>query len=519
MTTHNHRTTNRDYPSSSNLISTTDPASHVTFANESFCSIAGYPEADLLGQPHNIVRHPDMPASAFKQMWGYLKEGKSWMGLVKNSCKDNNEHYWVSAFVTPIKDRNGNILEFQSVRTKPESEQIDRAEKTYSKLRNNKTVAPRRFSAVKLMPYLFAAILFTTLLGATVLPHWLTSAILTIISVSGVTLALLFNKRFTTIIEEAKLSYTNPLMEEIYTGHFDDCSPIELALFMRKAELRAVSGRATETSMKILTSAEDQFATAQSIDHSLDQQCRETELVATAIEELSHSIHDVAANAASASELTSLANVKSTQGLERINDTIDAVQKLNDELDNSQRIIHRLSEDSEKIETILDVISTISDQTNLLALNAAIEAARAGEAGRGFAVVADEVRNLASKTGSSANEIQTMILQLQQTAGQAVEVMEQGGKLSQECRARADETGSVLEEVVNTLTQVSSNSHQIAVAVEQQSDVTQNVNKSVLNIKNLTEETSSASASSVQRTRQLVDELEALERLTEQFAS
>ncbi|MDK9759896.1 PAS domain-containing protein, partial [Vibrio sp. D173a] len=100
------------------LISTTTPESNITYCNEDFYHVAGYNEQELLGQPHNLIRHQDMPKAAFAQLWEYIQSGNSWMGLVKNKCKDKG-HYWVSAFVTPIRNSDGSVHEYQSVRTQP----------------------------------------------------------------------------------------------------------------------------------------------------------------------------------------------------------------------------------------------------------------------------------------------------------------------------------------------------------------------------------------------------------------
>ncbi|MCT4723899.1 MULTISPECIES: PAS domain-containing protein [Enterobacteriaceae] len=121
---------NLELPKDANILSTTSPQSHITYVNPDFIKISGFTEEELLGQPHNIVRHPDMPPAAFEHMWSTLKSGRSWMGLVKNRCK-NGDHYWVSAYVTPIA-KNGSIVEYQSVRTKPEPEQVLAAEKLYA---------------------------------------------------------------------------------------------------------------------------------------------------------------------------------------------------------------------------------------------------------------------------------------------------------------------------------------------------------------------------------------------------
>ena len=132
---------NLELPKDANILSTTSPQSHITYVNPDFIKISGFTEEELLGQPHNIVRHPDMPPAAFEHMWSTLKSGRSWMGLVKNRCK-NGDHYWVSAYVTPIA-KNGSIVEYQSVRTKPEPEQVLAAEKLYAQLRSGKAARPK----------------------------------------------------------------------------------------------------------------------------------------------------------------------------------------------------------------------------------------------------------------------------------------------------------------------------------------------------------------------------------------
>jgi len=506
---------NKDYCASANLISTTNASSHITHANDDFCNVAGYSEPELLGNPHNMVRHADMPKQAFKQMWDYLKQGKSWMGLVKNQCKDDR-HYWVSAFVTPIKSANGDIVEYQSVRSKPTQSQIQRAQYLYDKLLSGNVPKLTRLPLVTIS-FVLASI--TTLI-ATLNVFSAPGMLNTLLVFGGVlTCCTLYyqRRRVRTLTELAHKSYANPLMEKPYTNHFDDYSQVELALMMKSAELRAVSARATETSGQILVSAEDEFGTIQSIGQSLDQQCNETEQVAAAVEQLTHSINEVANAASAASMLAEEADQESKLGLESIQHTIMEVTTLADELSTAQEIINQLAQDSQKIDSILEVITTISEQTNLLALNAAIEAARAGEAGRGFAVVADEVRNLASKTGSSANEIHAMIRKLQETAESAVVAMQQGLTLSNNCKDRANQTGGVLDTISQKLNSVTDSSAQIAAAVEQQASVTQEINANVVNIKNLSDETLSTSQSSIERTSLLVDKIEGLQRLMKQF--
>lgn len=308
-------------------------------------------------------------------------------------------------------------------------------------------------------------------------------------------------------------------MEQIYTGKFDDFSQIELALMKRKSELRAVAGRATDTASAIHSAAEEELSNSVEIEQSLNKQCQETEQVAAAVEELTHSISEVASASSVASNLANEADTQAVKGMESINSTISEVDDLVEELGQAQSIVNQLSQDSQKIDSILEVITAISEQTNLLALNAAIEAARAGDAGRGFAVVADEVRDLASKTADSANEIHTMIKQFKETSQSAVVAMDQGMSLSDNCKVRAHETGEVLAAISEILNRVADSSVQIASAVEQQATVTQEVNQNVSNIKTLADDTSLASKTSLDRTTELVEQLEGLERLMKQFQS
>ncbi|PSU36473.1 chemotaxis protein [Photobacterium lutimaris] len=505
-----------EYSASLNLISTTDPSSTITYANNTFCDVAGYSSQELIDNPHNIVRHPDMPKAAFAQLWQYVKAGKSWMGLVKNKCKDGN-YYWVSAFVTPIVNSEGKVIEYQSVRSKPNKEEIKRAETTYKALSEGKHSGNRFRLNV-------GAVLNCILVISGLLAMYeaiASSSTITMLVSAMLFIGLIVNrytqKRLATVKALACEAYDNVLMEPIYTGKFDDYSGIELALRMRHGELRAIVARASETSADILLSAEDEFANTQQIKTNLQQQTLSTEQIGVAIDQMSSTVKEVAENATNASEMTVKAQQVANSGQMRVEETIISVNTLHKELDDSKRVINALSESSRQIEGILDVIGTIADQTNLLALNAAIEAARAGEAGRGFAVVADEVRSLAQKTQSSTGEIHQMITQLQDIAGQAVAAVDRGGEQSEHCRQQALAMGEQLKEINQVLDVVTDSSHQIAAAVEQQVGVSVDIAEHIQKISQFASETENSSNTSVENTRMLVERLEGLERLMNQF--
>ncbi len=237
----------------------------------------------------------------------------------------------------------------------------------------------------------------------------------------------------------------------------------------------------------------------------------------TAINEMSSSIREVATSASSTSELTAEARQTAALGQKSIQATVSAVNALHDELDNSKQVINELADNTKHIGSILDVITSIADQTNLLALNAAIEAARAGEQGRGFAVVADEIRSLALKTRTSTDEIQQMISKLQSSASTAVTTMDHGADLSETCRTQANAAGEVFGQINDMLHHVTDASHQIATAVEEQAYVTEDINRSIHNIRELADTSTTSSHTAVDRIALLVERLQGLCRLINQF--
>ena len=509
----------RLYPDHQNLISTTDLESRITYANDEFCDIAGFSPDELRGQHHNLVRHPDMPKQAFADMWHHIKEGKSWMGPVKNRCK-NGDHYWVSAFVTPIKDTNGRIAEFQSVRTAPSEALKQRAEGVYADLRNDKVPLALRlptFSHTLAINLCLLLSLATMLgLGYSQGINWqLTLAALPLALAAVVIHAL--SRRLGKLNKMARSRFDNPLMQLLYTNKVDNIAAIELAMLMNQAEFNAVLARTQQTCTQILQAAEEDLRNAESITDNLQQQQAETNQVATAITEMSESIREVSQSSSDASSLLDETTDLFRNGNSSVAETVAAVAGMNSELTTSKTVISELVGHCRDIDGILDVINNIANQTNLLALNAAIEAARAGEAGRGFSVVADEIRSLAIKTQASTSEIQKMITELQTSAGDAEQAMEKGCQLSESCQQKASATGSILQQINSMLQQVASGSGQIAQAVQEQSHVTAEINRNVLSIKTLADDSSTGSQHAVHGITQLVSQLSDLDRLVRQF--
>lgn len=243
----------------------------------------------------------------------------------------------------------------------------------------------------------------------------------------------------------------------------------------------------------------------------------ETDQVATAMNEMSATVQDVAGNAASAARAAQEADQQSESGKLVVHQTISSIDSLASEVEHAATVIHELEADSAGISSVVDVIRSIADQTNLLALNAAIEAARAGEQGRGFAVVADEVRSLASRTQQSTSEIQTMIEKLQGGANRAVAVMQSSCTKAQAGKQQVASAGHMLDQISNAVAIINDMNAMIASAAEEQSSVAEEINRNVTSVSQIAEETSEASRQNVATSKQLSALATQLQRLVHMF--
>ncbi|MDX1319911.1 MAG: methyl-accepting chemotaxis protein [Oceanospirillum sp.] len=283
----------------------------------------------------------------------------------------------------------------------------------------------------------------------------------------------------------------------------DEMSQLARSFNLFVDQIQSVIKEVDSSTQRVASAAEQLTqATSQSTE-AIHRQTTETDQVATAINEMAATIHQVAQSAISAAETTRNAEKQTHTGKDDIDATTRTIASLSEEVGRATDVIKQLDDQANNIASVLDVIGGIAEQTNLLALNAAIEAARAGEQGRGFAVVADEVRTLASRTQDSTHEIENMIEKLQAGAKHAVTVMEASVKSTHNTMERADETQAALEEIAGGMLQVNDMISQIASAAEQQSAVAEQINASVVSIVDL----SSDSSHSADQTRQASSEL------------
>jgi methyl-accepting chemotaxis protein len=259
-----------------------------------------------------------------------------------------------------------------------------------------------------------------------------------------------------------------------------------------------------------------QHISQQTLDGVLKQQM-ETDQVATAMTEMNATVHEVAKSAANAADAARSADEAANTGQQVVEDTIAVIDKLADDVEQAAGAIHALEVESNNIGTVLGVIRGIAEQTNLLALNAAIEAARAGEQGRGFAVVADEVRTLANRSGQATVEIHEMIGRLQQGAVNAVQVMNVSRDRAVEAVKQAEVAGGSLQTITAAVEHIDMMNSQIASAAEEQSAVAEEINRNIVNISDVAAATSQGAEQSAGTSSELARQAEQLDALVEQF--
>ncbi len=504
------------------ILSTTELSGVIKYINPDFIRISGFTEEELIGKSHNIVRHPDMPQAAFKDLWATLKAGKSWIGLVKNRCK-NGDFYWVNAFATPISE-NGSVSEYQSVRTHAHPDAIKRAEQAYASINAGKPIraishAPMTLEKRLLLSGLAALAPVLALSAWYAPPAHALAAGATALILLTVLLHLQTSPLRTSLTRlRARIGNENKLLAlYVFTGRTDEAGLIELAFKCMQDQTGAVIGRVEDAAQIVSSTASGMAAKSQKTAGSTSELHGQTDMVAVAMNELSSSSKEVANNATTAAESSNNVKAEAAQSLQVVNEAISAINELAEEVGQGADVIAELEEDSRTIGNVINVIQDITEQTNLLALNAAIEAARAGEQGRGFAVVADEVRTLAKRTQESTEDIKNIIETLQSRTGKASLTMQQGREIAGTCVDHAARAGESLNSIDRAIQTANTMIEQIALAANEQTKVTEEMSVNVVSINDHAESTVGDCRDIASATRELNGQAQRLKGLAEEF--
>ncbi len=312
----------------------------------------------------------------------------------------------------------------------------------------------------------------------------------------GVFIALLLSRMITLplkdVVERAKAIANGDLTGSPLTikGN-DELTELSSSVNAMSDKLRNLVDQISGSANNIASSSEELSAITEQTSKSIYEQQSQTEQVATAMNEMSVTVQEVSINITGTAQAAEEANTETAAGRDVVDGTIRAIEQLSNNIENAADVIHQLEQDSENISAVMDVIRGVAEQTNLLALNAAIEAARAGEQGRGFAVVADEVRTLAGRTQESTEEINLVIEKLQAGSRKAVEVMNASREETKSVVEQASKAGVSLSVISSAVTRINDMSIQIASAAEEQNATAEEINRNINNISEMANQTTS----------------------------
>ena len=463
------------------LMSTTDTSSRITYANDAFIKVSGFTPDEINGQPHNLVRHPDMPPEAFADMWATLKNGEPWTALVKNRRK-NGDHYWVRANAIPVV-RAGQVQGYMSVRTKPSAQEIQQTEKLYKEFRDGKrkgwrfhkgllvrTGTLRWVSLYKTLPLRWRirstmmalwplSVAGVWALGLANSPLALFGAVMAVLLfLASAWLEQQISRPVERLCKQALSVATGTCHKVEQMDRVDEVGTTLRAIGQLGLMFRWLVDDVSGQAINVLSASD-------SIAQGNNDLSRRTEQAAANVQQTAATMNEMTATVKSNTETAQQVNTLSKS-------TSDAATQGGVAMKDMVSMMAEIAESSKKIANITSVIDGIAFQTNILALNAAVEAARAGEQGKGFAVVAGEVRTLAQRSAKAASEIKNLV--------------ESSAAKVQSGSVHVNDAGRTMENIVSQVQNVTSLIAQISAATSEQATALSEVSLAVEDLDNIT---------------------------------
>lgn len=475
-------------PEGQTLVSVTDTKGRITYCNAAFVSVSGYSADELLGQPHNLVRHPDMPAEAFRDLWATIASGRPWTGLVKNRSK-NGDHYWVRANAAPVMDGD-RISGYLSVRGRPDRASVDAADALYAVMRaeaasgrlvhvlrhgrvHRTDLAGRVREALRLHARARLVLMQAATVGAAAvatqvaapLAGWAWAAawvptLAGLVMASTWAVGRLTTAPLLTILDDARRLAAGDLAHAVSSGADGLPGELQQALAQLAVNLRTLVADTRREVAGVSGSVAEIKAGNLDLSARTEAQAGSLQQTTSAMAQITGTVRQSAQSALTGSQLA-----EQTAEVAARSDA--AVQAL-------ALSMQAIRASSQRVGEIIHVIEGVAFQTNMLALNAAVEAARAGSSGRGFAVVAAEVRALAQRSAVSARQIRTLI-------DESSACVETGTVQSAEARDR-------MHEALGAVRRVSALLGEISTGARHQEDDIEQVNRAIQQIDGFTQQ-------------------------------
>ena len=469
---------NYDFPAHQTLISITDTKGRITYCNADFIEVSGYTQDELLGQPHNLLRHPDMPSEAFRDFWDTIQKGMLWSAVIKNRRK-NGDHYWVRANATPMRDGQ-RIVGYLSVRTRPSAQEVAAAEKLYAAM-NQEAAAGRRIHTLQrgavrrgglagriwggLRPgfegkrnlLLLLSVCGPVLAALLQTPWWgvLLAAIATA-TLAGWGLARLTLRPVRQVLEVSRQLASGDLSQFVAVPEHGLGRRLLLPVAQLGLSIRTVMADVREDLAQLQGQAGEVASGSHDLASRLEAQASSLEQTAAAMDQINSTVGQTA-------DLAS-------NGVALARETTASAERSQEAMRGMAATMGEITDSARRIGDIIQTIESVAFQTNILALNAAVEAARAGEQGRGFAVVAAEVRALAGRTTGLAKEIKDLIDESQTRVAA-------GSTRAQEARTRMDEALAQVQQVGQVLEHINTAAREQALGVRQISEAVQHMDQ------------------------------------------